>query len=111
MAREMKDSGVPWIGEIPKNWRLLPAQYGFAEVKTKNTDGAVQNALQFKFGAIIPKSNFNADSDDYVAGTITNYTIVQPGTVMINGLNLNYDFKTQRTGLVREPGAITSAYL
>lgn len=111
MAREMKDSGFPWIGSIPKQWKVLPAQRGFTEVKRKNVDGAVQKALQFKFGQIIPKSNFDADSDDYVAGTITSYTIVEPGTIMINGLNLNYDFKTQRTGLVKEPGIITSAYL
>ena len=111
MARAMKDSGIPWIGEIPENWRVLPAQRGFSEVKRKNTDGAIQKALQFKFGEIIPKSNFDADNDDYVAGTITTYTVVEPGTVMINGLNLNYDFKTQRTGLVKETGVITSAYL
>ena len=111
MAREMKDSGIAWIGEIPKEWKVLPAQRGFKEIKRKNTDGAVQNALQFKYGEIIPKNNFDADRDDYVADTITSYTIVEPGTVMINGLNLNYDFKTQRTGLVKEKGIITSAYL
>lgn len=22
MSREMKDSGIPWIGEIPKEWRI-----------------------------------------------------------------------------------------
>ena len=22
MSREMKDSGVEWIGEIPKNWKI-----------------------------------------------------------------------------------------
>lgn len=111
MSRAMKDSGVAWIGEIPETWKVLPAQRGFTEVKKKNTDGVVQNALQFKFGLIIPKTNFDANDDDYVADTILSYTVVEPGTVMINGLNLNYDFKTQRTGLVKETGIITSAYL
>ena len=23
MAREMKDSGVEWIGEIPKEWEII----------------------------------------------------------------------------------------
>ena len=32
-------------------------------------------------------------------------------TIIINGLNLNYDFKSLRVGLVREKGVITSAYL
>ena len=27
MAREMKDSGIAWIGEIPKEWKLVPIKY------------------------------------------------------------------------------------
>ena len=104
MARKMKNSGIEWIGEIPEDWNVLPAYRVFSEVKKKNSDGTEQNALQFKFGAIIRKANFDAENDDYVAGTIAAYTVVEPGTVMVNGLNLNYDFKTQRTALVKEKG-------
>jgi type I restriction enzyme S subunit len=107
----MKDSGIEWIGEIPENWKVVPIKIAFSEVKTKNTDGAVTNALKFKFGEIVPKTNFDSETDDYVADTILNYTIVEPRMIMINGLNLNYDFKTLRTGLVKEKGIITSAYL
>ena len=27
MAREMKDSGVEWIGEIPAGWEVIKAKY------------------------------------------------------------------------------------
>lgn len=111
MARKMKDSGIEWIGEIPEGWEIVPVRSCFDEVRTKNTDGQEQNALQFKSGNIISKTNFNANTDDYVADTITNYTVVLPDTVMINGLNLNYDFKSLRVALVKEKGVITSAYL
>ncbi|WP_444267771.1 restriction endonuclease subunit S [Faecalibacterium sp.] len=111
MARKMKDSGIEWIGEIPEEWEIVPVRSCFDEVRTKNTDGQEQNALQFKSGNIISKTNFNASMDDYVADTITNYTVVLPDTVMINGLNLNYDFKSLRVALVKEKGVITSAYL
>ena len=109
--RKMKDSGIEWIGEIPEGWEIVPVRSCFDEVRTKNTDGQEQNALQFKSGNIISKINFNASTDDYVADTITNYTVVLPDTVMINGLNLNYDFKSLRVALVKEKGVITSAYL
>lgn len=109
--RKMKDSGIEWIGEIPEGWEIVPVRSCFDEVRTKNTDGQEQNALQFKSGNIISKTNFNASMDDYVADTITNYTVVLPDTVMINGLNLNYDFKSLRVALVKEKGVITSAYL
>uniref|UniRef100_UPI003FF01C6C restriction endonuclease subunit S n=1 Tax=Faecalibacterium prausnitzii TaxID=853 RepID=UPI003FF01C6C len=111
MARKMKDSGIEWIGEIPEGWEIVPVRSCFDEVRAKNTDGQEQNALQFKSGNIISKTNFNASMDDYVADTITNYTVVLPDTVMINGLNLNYDFKSLRVALVKEKGVITSAYL
>ena len=107
----MKDSGIEWIGEIPEGWEVAPIRSCFDEVRTKNTNGQEQNALQFKFGSIISKTNFNANADDYVADAITNYTVVLPDTVMINGLNLNYDFKSLRVALVKEKGVITSAYL
>ena len=111
MARKMKDSGIEWIGKIPEGWEVTPVRSCFDEVRTKNTDGQEQNALQFKSGNIISKTNFSASTDDYVADTITNYTVVLPDTVMINGLNLNYDFKSLRVALVKEKGVITSAYL
>ena len=109
--REMKDSGISWVGTIPKAWSIKPTRADFEEVTEKNIHGLVQNALNFTYGSIIPKENFDADSDDYVASTIQGYTIVTPGTIMLNGLNLNFDFVSQRIGLVKNTGVITSAYI
>lgn len=108
---EMKDSGIPWIGMVPKGWSVKPIRADFEEVTEKNKYGLVQNALKFTYGSIVPKVNFDADSDDYVASTILGYTIVTPGTIMLNGLNLNFDFVSQRIGLVKDMGVITSAYI
>ncbi len=65
--------------------------------------------MQFKYGSIIKKDNQDVDSD--VIDTISKYTIVLPGDIVINGLNLNYDFVSQRIGQVEELGVITSAYI
>lgn len=109
--REMKDSGIEWVGEIPENWTVKPIRALFNEVTTKNSLGTVTNALKFTYGTIVPKQNFDADKDEYVANTILNYTIVHPGVIMLNCLNLNFDFVSQRIGLVKDIGVITSAYL
>lgn len=109
--REMKDSGIEWIGNVPASWKLVPIRYLFRECTTKNRLGQEKTALKFTYGTIIPKTNFNANTDDYVANTIMSYTVVHPGVIMINCLNLNYDFVSQRIGLVKDYGAITSAYL
>ena len=108
--REMKDSGLEWIGEIPSTWTVEPIFADFREVTEKNRLGLEKKALKFTYGEIVPKVDFEADEDSYVADTILNYTIVNPGTIMLNGLNLNFDFVSQRIGLVKQRGVITSAY-
>lgn len=107
----MKDSGVEWIGQIPEKWEVKPIYTAFSEVVNKNYNGEVKTALRFSYGTIIPKENFNSDEDDYVANTIKNYTVVEPGNIVINGLNLNYDFVTKRVAIVNDFGVITSAYI
>ena len=108
--REMKDSGISWVGEIPKEWRCLPIRALFTENRNKNFLGRETKALQFKYGTIIPKKNFDPE-ENYVAETILNYNIVDRGMIMLNGLNLNFDFVSKRIALVTERGIITSAYM
>ena len=109
--RTMKDSGIEWVGRVPQSWSVNPIRAEFQEVTEKNKLGLVKNALKFTYGNIVKKDNFDADDDNYVADTILNYTVVNPGTIMLNGLNLNFDFVSQRVALVKEHGIITSAYI
>lgn len=109
MARAMKDSGIEWIGEIPEGWEVARISSCFSEIKEKNTDSLYDNALQFKMGRIIPKPR-KWDAEE-IGETYSAYTIVHPGTIMVNGLNLEFDFVTQRVAIVEENGIITSAYI
>ena len=34
--REMKDSGIEWVGNIPAHWDIHPLYYYFSERKKKN---------------------------------------------------------------------------
>ena len=106
--REMRDSGIPWIGEIPKDWTIELIGNQVKEVNNPNTNGLEDNALQFKMGSIISKSR--GDSK-YNPETLEGYNIVDKGVIMLNGLNLSFDLISQRVGLVRERGVITSTYL
>lgn len=104
MARAMKDSGVEWIGEIPEEWEMIRLGAVLESVTDKNKANKEQNALKFTMGAIVPKE-IHADDD------LTAYTLVQANDIIVNGLNLEFDFITQRVGIVRQGGAITSAYI
>ncbi len=41
MSRTMKDSGIPWIGEIPNHWELLRARYMFNQSTSKGNERLV----------------------------------------------------------------------
>lgn len=107
--REMKDSGIEWIGAIPAAWGVHRIASHFQEIKEKNTDNAYSNALQFKMGKIIAKPQ--KWDEDETNETYSAYTVVHPNTIMINGLNLEFDFVTQRVARVECNGIITSAYI
>ena len=104
-----KDSGVKWLGEIPSHWEMKRWRFLMSENTTKNTNCKERLQLQFRYGDIVRKVNQSEESD--VLDTISKYTIVEPYDIMINGLNLNYDFISQRVAQVQERGVITSAYI
>ena len=97
------------LGPIPQHWELRQWQYLLQENVTTNTDCKETHQLQFKYGDIVSKVNQEVDAD--TLKIISKYTKVQPNDIMINGLNLNYDFISQRIGMVRTNGIITSAYI
>lgn len=102
------NTALGYLGNIPDGWNLVHLGRLTSEVRTLNSDCLETNALQFKMGSIISKSN--GDSK-YHPETLEGYTVVAPGDVVVNGLNLNYDLKSLRVGQVRENGVITSAYI
>ena len=104
-----KDSGVKWLGDIPSHWEMKRWRFLMSENTTKNTNCKERLQLQFRYGDIVRKTNQSEESD--VLDTISKYTIVDPNDIMINGLNLNYDFVSQRVAQVLERGVITSAYV
>lgn len=108
---KMKDSGIEWIGEIPEKWKTVPIYTCTSEITQKNFDLKEKRALKFTYGNIVDKNNFNIDEDPALTQTASNYLVVKPNDIVINGLNLNYDFVTQRVGMVNNNGIITSAYI
>ncbi len=104
-----KDSGIEWIGEIPEHWQVCRISCLFSEEKRINSNLDNYHALKFMDGTIVPKPEKWLKED--IEETYSKYRVVSPGTIMINNLNLNFDLKSKRVGIVLENGIITSAYL
>lgn len=109
MAIEMKNSGVKWMGEIPVHWSLSPVFKYFHDNIFLNLDYEFQRAFKFNYGTLKYK-NEEGDLELY-RDTYLKYSKVKTNDIVINGLNLNYDFVSQRVAIAPEDGIITSAYI
>lgn len=107
--REMKDSGIEWIGEIPKDWEVHPVYAYFEEGKTKNYRMQEQNLLSLSYGRIIRK-DINTNGG-LLPASFNTYNVVEAGDIIIRPTDLQNDKRSLRTGLVKEQGIITSAYI
>ena len=106
---EMKDSGVEYVGAIPKDWDLVRLRDYFGERKNKNKDGKETNLLSLSYGRIIRK---NIDkTDGLLPASFNTYNIVEKNDIIIRPTDLQNDKRSLRTGLVTEHGIITSAYI
>lgn len=104
-----KDSGQQWLGKIPSHWNMKRLRLLLIENTCNDFNEHTNILLQFKYGEIVRKPNQYESIEEATA--IGNYTKVAPQDIMINGLNLNYDFISQRVAQVKESGIITAAYI
>lgn len=107
--REMKDSGISWVGEIPKEWTIMPLYCFYSERKNKNIFGAENNLLSLSYGKVIRK-DINT-SEGLLPSNYNGYNVVEEGDIIIRPTDLQNDKRSLRTGLSKERGIITSAYI
>ena len=104
-----KDSGIPWIGEIPQDWEVNMLSRLFNEHKQKNIDLKETNLLSLSYGKIIRK-DINTN-EGLLPQSFDGYNILSEGDIVFRLTDLQNDKRSLRTGLVKEVGIITSAYV
>jgi type I restriction enzyme S subunit len=106
---EYKDSGLQWLGGIPRHWDMGPGFAAFREKSVKNIGLKEQTVLSLSFGRIVIKPPEKLHG--LVPESFETYQIVEPGDVIIRSTDLQNDWNSLRVGFVRDRGIITSAYL
>jgi len=104
-----KDSGVPWLGEIPAHWEMQPGFSAIREKQHKNTGMAETTVLSLSYGRIVIKPPEKLHG--LVPASFETYQIVDPGDIIIRPTDLQNDWMSLRVGIARDRGIITSAYL
>ncbi len=107
--KEYKDSGVEWLGEIPKGWEVKPGFTVIKERLEKNIGLKEKQVLSLSYGRIIIKT------EDKLTGLVPEsfetYQIVYPNDIIIRPTDLQNDKVSLRTGFSNHRGIITSAYI
>ena len=83
MKRKMKDSGIPWIGEIPKGWNTPLLKGVFREREEKTTTGAETLLSLSQYTGIKPKSETEI-ADSHIAANYEGYKVVHKGDFVMN---------------------------
>lgn len=105
----MKDSGIPWIGQIPVHWDMKYLFQVAHEHYISNKDIHHQNLLSLSYGKIVHK-DINT-TEGLLPASFDTYQIIEPGNIVFRFTDLQNDHKSLRVGLSKETGIITSAYI
>ncbi|WP_297566268.1 restriction endonuclease subunit S [uncultured Faecalibaculum sp.] len=82
---EMKDSGVKWIGDMPKEWHLVPAKH-LIEIKKRIAGKEGYTVLSITQSGIKPKDITSGEGQ--LAESYANYQFINPGEFGMNHMDL-----------------------
>ena len=105
----MKDSGIPWVGQIPEHWDSRFLFQVSKEHYISNKNVLHQNLLSLSYGKIVNK-DINK-TDGLLPANFDTYQVVEDGNLILRLTDLQNDHKSLRVGLVTQEGIITSAYV
>lgn len=105
----MKDSGVPWLGEVPEHWKQVPGRSCLIEKQVSNAGMVEKIVLSLSFGRIVVKPEEKLTG--LVPESFETYQVVDPGDIICRPTDLQNDHTSLRFGFSNSRGIITSAYM
>lgn len=81
---KLRDSGVPWLGEIPAYWEIERARWLFRERDVRSTTGEEEMLTVSHLTGVTPRSE--KDVNMFEAETNEGYKLCEPGDLVINTL-------------------------
>lgn len=81
---EMKDSGVEWIGMIPKHWGLYPLRKYLNVNSKRNMPNAQLLSVTREEGVIVRNTESKEENHNFIPDDLSNYKYVRKGQFVIN---------------------------
>lgn len=86
--KQMKDSGIEWIGSMPHDWELRRIQYCLNEVKVKNNPIQTSNILSLvKDKGVMPYEE-KGNQGNKAKEDVNEYHLAYPNTLVVNSMNI-----------------------
>ena len=86
--KEMKDTGIEWVGLIPKNWYIRPLYACLDEINQKNSPIVTMNILSLtNTDGVIPYSE-RGNQGNKSKENLEDYKVVYPNTIVANSMNI-----------------------
>lgn len=107
--RPTKDSGIDWVGAVPKNWDVLPFYSFVDEVSHKNTGLRERNLLSLSYGRLVRKDMERLEG--LTPASFEGYNVIERDDIVFRLTDLQNDQTSLRSARCSERGIITSAYV
>lgn len=105
MNREMKDSGIPWIGEIPKEWSIAKVKHHFYRKKEKALQ---EEPIVLSLARSGVKVRDISNNEGQVAVSYFEYNPVAIDDLLLNPMDL---YSGANCSLSKVEGVISPAYV
>ncbi|MFQ7076420.1 MAG: restriction endonuclease subunit S [Clostridia bacterium] len=109
MSREMKDSGVEWIGEIPEDWEIIRAKNVFSY--HKDIVGEKENEyerLSLTLNGVLKRKR--NDSKGLQSESLSTYQILNKDELVFKMIDLE-NISTSRVGYSKYTGLVSPVYI
>lgn len=108
--RQMKDSGVEWIGDIPESWEVATVKKAFTCHKVVAGDLHEEfPRLTLAKAGILERSKY--DGNGQSPADYSTYQIVPKGEFVFNLMGLEQDSDYRRVGVLSKDGLLSSGYV
>ena len=88
MSREMKDSGIEWIGEIPEEWKIKRLKALLVERNQKNDNLKTKFILSLGVNyGVVPYSEKEGGGNK-AKENLKDYKVAYPGDIVMNSMNI-----------------------
>lgn len=86
--REMKDSGIEWIGEIPKHWELVPFKYLLKERTERNFPVKSEERLALSIESGVTTYAEKTTNLDRFKDDVSQYKLAYVNDFVMNSMNM-----------------------